>query len=85
MNPYLIWLLTILTAVGRFLITPRFDIPNPNLGYEAWAHLYVGFMIGMLMGTRPFNYSNGSHRHLLWSLVGLTALEVTMFIIQKNM
>ncbi len=73
--PYSILAVTLSIGVMRFFIEPRLDLPTATGSYEALAHLQVGFLIGL---------SSKGDRTYIWQAVGLTALEVVMFAIQKN-
>jgi hypothetical protein len=69
---YLI-ILSLLVAVGRFLV-PGHESSWPGT-YEAMAHIWVGFLIGMGF------YSN--EKVFAWGLLLIiTVLEVIMFMVK---
>ena len=73
---WLTGLIVIFVVIGRLTIEPRLtNIPTWNLTYEAFAHIAVGFLLGGWFATRD--------RLPLYAMLGLTAFEVAMFVIQK--
>jgi hypothetical protein len=69
--------LTVVTALGRAFITPRLThIPNPELSYEAFAHLFCGALIGIHLYDR----SQKLYGYLGW---GLAFWELGWFVVQK--
>lgn len=74
--------LVLIVMIGRLTINPRTEgIPTWDLSYEAFAHIFVGFLIGAacsgwLVGQRAF-YG--------WMAFLITIWEVIIFVIQKNM
>jgi hypothetical protein len=68
----LFWLFSLLTAVGRFIV------PGHGLSwagtYEAFAHLWVGGLLGVWWVRREPVY--------LWVVGALTVLETVMFLLR---
>lgn len=75
-------------AIGRFLIVPRLDIPTFEGCYESFAHLFVGFLIGVwivVAGSPGSPRERDDWRSLCkWTVIGLSLLEIVMFAIQKR-
>lgn len=75
----------VVLVVGRFLITPRLDVPTMVGCYEAFAHLFVGGLFGVWFnrkGTRaeaicPIGFD------CLVLAIALSLFELVMFLIQK--
>ena len=45
---WIIFALAVAVAVGRIFIVPRLThIPSPEMSYEAFAHLFVGGLVGV--------------------------------------
>jgi hypothetical protein len=95
----LIILSALLFAVGRFFITPRLNLPTIEGSYEAFAHLYVGYLFGAAVHWQ--NMIN-SHRLFITSIyeelrfaatknlyfqaaILLSLLELVMFMVQKGL
>lgn len=80
--------LALLCAGGRFLITPRLDLPTFTGSYEAMSHLFVGFLIGIWSvsaGDCGSLKERDDWRILCKSLVlSLTLLEIVAFAVQKR-
>lgn len=77
----------LLTVVGRMLIVPRLDLPTATGSYEAFAHLFVGFLIGAWWRDRQVGKLLGWYQGVTpYGLVVilLTAFEVIMFVVQKR-
>jgi hypothetical protein len=77
-------------ALGRFLITPRLNLPTAEGSYEAFAHLFVGGLFGAWLKSKDqravyFNWYQSRDKFLWWSFWGLSALELVMFLIQKKL
>lgn len=80
MKRWIIFVLAVATAVGRVFIVPRLThIPSPELSYEAFAHLFVGGLIGVSW------YDWDSARATLYGRIGwaLAAWELGWFVAQK--
>lgn len=81
----LIVLLALICAGGRFLIVPRLDLPTATGCYESFAHLFVGFLIGVWSGSPGSPRERDDWRRLCkWIVIGLTLLEVVAFAVQKR-
>lgn len=80
--------LAFLCAVGRFFITPRLDLPTFTGCYESFAHLFIGFLIGIWSVAAGDVGSLKERKE--WSglcaflVVTLTLLEIIAFAVQKN-
>lgn len=74
---YLLMLVTAAIALLRFEITPRLDLPTATGSYEAFAHLFVGGLIGAWLVKRT---------EWLWleMAVAVSLLELVMFLVQKS-
>lgn len=72
--------LAIAIAVGRIFITPRLThIPSLEMSYEAFAHLFVGGLIGVSW------YDWNDKRATLYGRIGwaLALWELAWFMVQK--
>ena len=72
----LVVLLAIILGVGRFLITPRLNLPTAEGVYEAFAHLFIGALIGAAAVRRSRLY--------VTVVVGLTLIELVAFLVQRR-
>lgn len=72
----LIVLLAMILGIGRLFITPRLNLPTAEGTYEAFAHLFVGGLIGAC-AAKP-------SRFYAALIVGLSLIELLAFLIQKN-
>jgi hypothetical protein len=79
MSNILIVLFSILTVIGRCLITPRLILPTAEGGYESFAHLFVGGLFGAWIVKWDWRWWPG------WIAVGLSLFELVMFMIQKHL
>ncbi len=81
-------LLTLFMLVGRCLITPRLDgVPDPNLTFEAVAHMLVGGMFASWWVYRSFPdmYGFRDRVNAYWYLAWTVSLfELFMFLVQKG-
>lgn len=78
----------VLTVMGRMLIVPRLDLPTATGSYEAFAHLFVGYLIGAWWRDRQVGKLLGWYKGIApYGLVAilLTAFEVIIFVVQKRM
>ncbi len=79
----MVWIIVIslLVAIGRFLI-PGHDLSWPGT-YEAFAHIWVGLLIGMCIGSvRLGTWRVAICQVPFWCLVSITVLETVMFVIR---
>ena len=74
----LLYAIAALIAVGRFLIMPRLDVPTAEGCYEAFAHLFVGFLFG------GWAVSKGTRWNWLALAAAISLLELAVFIEQKG-
>ena len=85
---FAIVLLALACAGGRFVIVPRLDLPTATGCYESFAHLFVGFLIGVwavVAGSPGSPRERDDWRRLCqWLVIGLTLLEVVVFAVQKR-
>ena len=85
---YLLILVALICAGGRFLIVPRLNLPTFEGGYEAFAHLFVGFLMGcwsVTAGSPGSADERDEWRGLFKFLtLALTLLEIAMFAVQKR-
>ena len=52
----MIYFIAILVAILRLFITPRLqNVPTFELSYEAFAHIFVGFLIGVAYAAYHFS------------------------------
>lgn len=88
----LTWTVAVTLAVGRFLITPRLDLPTTTGCYESAAHMFVGglFALGAFcrhLDRRPLavvvSTVRGAWFPCLAMASALTALEIVVFAGQK--
>lgn len=70
---------SVLVAIGRFLI-PGHHLSWPGT-YEAFAHIYVGAVLVMMLDSR---FSSNERWFAGVGLLVTTVLEVVMFIRFKN-
>jgi len=80
MKRWIVFSLTALIAIGRIFITPRLThIPSPEMSYEAFAHLFVGGLIGISW------YDWDDKLATLYGRIGwgLAVWELVWFIVQK--
>jgi hypothetical protein len=72
--------LTLLTILGRILITPRLtSVPSAEGSYEAFAHMFVG---GLLM-VGIYDRHNEHARTYWWLGWALGIYELIYFLVQK--
>lgn len=87
MEKYILGIVTLSIVVGRILIVPRLDIPTTTGSYEAFAHLFVGALIGAWWRDREVSKLLGWYQGITpyGSLaIALTMLEVIIFVVQKR-
>lgn len=72
MNKILL-LITIVIGVWRLFIDSRLNLPTSTGFHEAIAHIWVGFLIGLWISKRE-------DKTPLWLLMGITILEISVFI-----
>jgi hypothetical protein len=80
MKRWIIFALAAAVAVGRIFITPRLtNIPSTEMSYEAFAHLFVGGLIGISW------YNWHDEEATLYGRIGwgLAFWELGCFIVQK--
>jgi hypothetical protein len=78
----LIIVLVLAFAVGRAFIKPRLtNIPSPEMSYEAFAHLFVGFLI-LVRYYDPQQTLGPTHLYS-WLGWGLSLWELGWFLAQK--
>lgn len=85
MSCLLVILSTVVVIVGRFMITPRLDVPTPEGSYEAFAHLFVAGLFGYWWarkGTRAEAIYPEGHNCMLLAVI-LSLFELAMFLYQK--
>lgn len=98
LRSFILWV-TLFFGLLRFVITPRLDLPTATGSYEAFAHLWVGGLIGAAVAFHlcVFIIQGRSicsvyaaevqfFRHAKWCwllAVSLSALELVMFLLQK--
>lgn len=82
------------TAIGRFMITPRLELPTSEGSYEAFAHLFVGWLFGVSWVW--MKQDAGDHWRIaslgntlkkcihFQCAIGLSMLELVAFLVQKN-
>ena len=78
----IVFVLAILAAIGRVLITPRLtNIPTPEGLYEAFTHLFVGFLL--IVPAYDWKQQLGPSR--MCGLIGLalSLWELAWFLLQK--
>ncbi len=78
MKNFILLLTTLLIAGLRFVIEPRLNLPTSEGSYEAFAHLFVGGLIGAWLVKR-------SEWKWLAMAIGVSLVELVMFILQKAM
>ncbi len=70
--------IAVLTVTALFSVG-RFFIPSHGLSltgtYEAFAHLFIGGLIGAWIGTRQ--------TWLVWVIAGLSAVELLAFLFKR--
>jgi hypothetical protein len=70
---------SVLAAVSLSFATGRFFVPTHELSkagtYEAFAHLFVGGLVGAWLATREMCY--------LWLALALSAVELTAFLMTR--
>lgn len=74
--------LTVLVILGRLLIEPRLDLPTFEGSYEAFAHLFVGYLFGVAFFYYKFD-RRLKNNFQLWIGVILSVFELIMFLYQK--
>ena len=63
-------------GIGRLFITPRLKIPTWSGSYEAFAHLFVGGLIGACVVAPCGLYA--------WLIGALSVWEIAAFAIQRR-
>lgn len=71
-----------LVILGRLFITPRLDLPTFEGSYEAFAHLFVGYLFGVAFFYYKFD-KKLKNNPPLWIGVILSVFELLMFLYQK--
>jgi hypothetical protein len=79
-------------GIARFTITPRLNLPTVEGSYEAFAHLFVGGLFGAWLfckwdrspSTIDLNRGDRFASACFWWAIGLSLLELAMFLLQKN-
>jgi len=93
MNKLLIIISALLFAVGRFFITPRLNLPTVEGSYEAFSHLYVGYLFGAAVHWQMNNPKAKYYSYIRFAIeknlyfqvaILLSLLELVMFMVQKS-
>lgn len=71
---------TLILAIGRFLVAPRFDIPTATGSYEAVVHLFVGGLLGVWLSSSDVKLG----RLCLWLSIVFSLFEIIIFVVQKR-
>jgi hypothetical protein len=89
----LVWIAVAATILGRLLIEPRLDLPTKEGIYEAFAHLFVGLLLGAAWQLQKWSTPFYGWVHALrwaWKFnwyyhlaIYLSIFELVMFLLQK--